>query len=147
MSEYVRAFSWLCFVQGWDWPAVRGSQCPREGKSKRSMSKVQSVEIFLCPACCNVAMLQCEACAQPMCSQCVAKAKSASVCFQVVLLSCSLLILLCKDHRTAFSYFYEAFEAYHQTSSTAKAWLDTVDTVDTSLSFELFWARELLQHW
>eukprot|EP00435_Cladocopium_sp_Y103_P018147 s4496_g4.t1 len=26
-----------------------------------------------------------------------------------------------KDHRTAFSYFYEAFEAYHQTSSTAKA--------------------------
>ena len=83
-----------------------------------------------------VAMLQCEACAQPMCSQCVAKAKSASVCFQVVL-SCSLLIL-CKDHRTAFSYFYEAFEAYHQTSSTAKAWLDTVDTVDTSLSFELF---------
>ena len=73
-----------------------------------------------------------------MCSQCVAKAKSASVCFQVVLLSCSLLIL-CKDHRTAFSYFYEAFEAYHQTSSTAKAWLDTVDTVDTSLSSTSSW--------
>ncbi|CAJ1348295.1 unnamed protein product [Effrenium voratum] len=26
-----------------------------------------------------------------------------------------------KDHRTAFSYFYEAFEAYHQTNSTTKA--------------------------